>query len=122
MGQTAVAAETAPETTTNAAGEEVKIPVITSGADRLKAAQTVMASLELCDVLGQAASLDVTTPGDMTLWYGERFEVLLGDTKKMDTKITWMRDAVAQLDEYQTGTLDVTMTNYPDQVAYTPFE
>lgn len=122
VGENAAAAEPEPETATNAAGEEVKIPVITTGADRLKAAQTVMASLELCNVLGQAASLDVTTPGDMTLWYGERFEVLLGDTKKMDTKIAWMRDAVAQLDEYQTGTLDITMINYPDQVAYTPFE
>ena len=90
--------------------------------DRLKAARTVMASLELCDVLGQVASIDVSKPGDMTLWYGERFEVQLGDTTNMDKKITWMRDAVAQMAEYQSGTLDLTFTTYPNQAGFTPFE
>lgn len=122
IGEMAVPAESEPETGTNAAGEEVKIPVITTGADRLKAAKTVMASLELCDVLGQVASIDVSKPGDMKAWYGERFEVLLGDSGSMDKKITWMRDAIAQMEDYQTGTLDVTFTTYPNQAGYTPFE
>jgi len=122
VGEMAAAAEGQPETATNADGETVQLPVITSGNDRLKAAKTVMASLELCDVLGEVASIDVTTPGNMTAWYGERFEVLLGDTSKMDRKITWMRDAIAQMEDYQTGTLDVTFTNYPNQAAFTPAE
>lgn len=122
LGQSAVAAEDAPETATNADGEEVQVPVITSAADRLEAAMTVMEALELCDVLGEVASVDVTKPGDITAWYGDRFEVLLGGTSNMTKKITWMRDAIAQMEEYQTGTLDVTFTNYPDQAAFTPFE
>ena len=83
---------------------------------------TVMKSLEACDVLGRVASIDVTKPGDMRAWYGERFEVLLGGTANMDKKIAWMRDAVAQMEEYQTGTLDVTFTTFPNQAAFTPFE
>ena len=122
VGQPAVAAETGPETTTNAAGEVVKIPVITSGADRLKAAMSVMEALEQCDVLGQVASIDVSKPGDMKAWYGDRFEVLLGDSGSMTRKITWMRDAIGQMEDYQTGTLDVTFTTYPNQSAFTPFE
>lgn len=118
VGQMAAAAEAEPETATNAAGETVQLPVITSGSDRLKAALTVMNSLELCDVLGQVASIDVTTPGNMTAWYGERFEVLLGDSSQMDKKITWMRDAIGEMEEYQTGTLDVTFTNYPNQAVF----
>ena len=122
LGQMAVAAETGSETTTNEAGEAVKVPVVTSGEDRMEAAMTVMEALELCDVLGEVASVDVTKPGDITAWYGDRFEVLLGGTGSMTKKITWMRDAIAQMAEYQTGTLDVTFTTYPNQAAFTPFE
>ena len=122
LGEMAAAGEPEPETATNAAGETVQLPVITSGADRLKAARTVMASLELCDVLGQVASIDVSKSGDLKAWYGERFEVLLGDSANMDKKITWMRDAIAQMEDYQSGILDVTFTNYPNQAVFTPAE
>ena len=122
VGGEARAAEPEPEMGTNAAGEQIELPVITTGADRLKAARTVMASLELCDVLGQAASIDVSQTGDMRLWYGERFEVLLGGTKNMDKKIAWMASTIDQLEDYQSGTLDVTFTARPDQAIFTPFE
>ena len=122
VGGEARAAEPEPEMGTNAAGEQIQLPVITTGADRLKAAKTVMASLELCDVLGQVASIDVSQTGDMRLWYGERFEVLLGGTKNMDKKIAWMASTIGQLEDYQTGTLDVTFTARPGQAIFTPFE
>ena len=122
VGGEARAAEPEPEMGTNAAGEQIELPVITTGADRLKAARTVMASLELCDVLGQAASIDVSQTGDMRLWYGERFEVLLGGTKNMDKKIAWMASTIDQLEDYQSGILDVTFTVRPDQAIFTPFE
>ena len=122
VGGDAVAAEPEPERGTNAVGEEIELPVLTSGEDQLKAAKTVMASLELCDVLGQVASIDVSQPGDMSLWYGVRFHVLLGGTKNMDKKIAWMADTIAQLEDYQSGTLDVTFTARPDQAVFTPFE
>ena len=122
VGEQAVAAENGPETSTNEAGEEIEVPVITTGKDRLGAAQTIMASLELCDVLGEVATIDVSQTGNMSLWYGVRFEVLLGGSKNMDKKITWMADTIDQLEEYQTGTLDVTFTARPDQAVFTPFE
>ena len=122
VGEEAVAADAEPETATNAAGEDVTLPVITTGEDRLEAAKTVMASLELCDVLGEVASIDVTQTGDMSLWYGVRFRVLLGGVRNMDKKIAWMADAVDQLEDYQTGTLDVTFTARPNEAIFTPFE
>ena len=120
-GEQAVAAEEAPETATNAAGEAVTLPVISTAADRLKAARTVMASLEKLDVLGQVASIDAGNPGDISLWYGVRFQVLLGSTKNMDKKIAWMADTIDQLEDYQAGTLDLTFTARPDQAVFTPF-
>ena len=122
VGEQAVAVENGPETSTNEAGEEIEVPVITTGKDRLEAAQTIMASLELCDVLGEVATIDVSQTGNMSLWYGVRFEVLLGGSKNMDKKIAWMADTIDQLEEYQTGTLDVTFTARPDQAVFTPFE
>ena len=122
VGQAAQAAEPEPEMGTNAAGEDVELPVITTGEDRLKAAMSIMSSLELSDVLGQVASINVSHTGDMRLWYGTRFEVLLGGTKGMDKKIAWMASTIDQLEDYQTGTLDVTFTARPDQAVFTPFE
>ena len=122
VGTPAVAAEPEPEMGTNAAGEQIELPVITTGADRLKAAQTIMASLELSDVLGQVASIDVSRTGDLTLKYGTRFDVLLGGTKGMDKKIAWMASTIEQLEDYQSGTLDVTFTTRPDQAVFTPAE
>ena len=120
LGQQAEAAESGPETTTNAAGEEVTVPVITTGAARLKAAMAIMDSLELCDVLGEVASIDVSHTGDMSLEYGVRFHVLLGSTKNMDKKIAWMADTIKGLEDYQTGTIDVTFTERPDQAIFMP--
>ena len=120
VGEMAVAEEPAPETTTNAAGETVELPIITTGADRLEAAMTVMASLELCDVLGEVASINADQPGNLTMWYGTRFQVLLGSTKNMDKKIAWMADAIRQTEDYQTGILDVTFTARPDQAVIMP--
>lgn len=120
LGAVAAAAESQPETATNAAGETVQVPVITTGAERLKAAMTVMAALETCDVLGQVVSIDASRPGDLSLQYSDRFHVLLGDVQNMDKKIAWMRDAVAQMAAYQNGTLDLTFTTYPDQAGFTP--
>ena len=122
VGEQAVAAENGPETSTNEAGEEIEVPVITTGKDRLEAAQTIMASLELCDVLGEVATIDVSQTGNMSLWYGVRFEVLLGGSKNMDKKIAWMASTIDQLEDYQSGTLDVTFTVRPDQAVFTPFE
>ena len=122
VGQAAQAAEPEPEMGTNAAGEDVELPVITTGEDRLKAAMSIMSSLELSDVLGQVASINVSHTGDMRLWYGTRFEVLLGGTKGMDKKIAWMASTIDQLEDYQTGTLDVTFSTRPDQAVFTPFE
>ena len=122
VGEPAKAAEPEPEMGTNAAGEQIELPVITTGEDRLEAAMTIMSSLELSDVLGQVASINVSQTGDMKLWYGTRFEVLLGGVKNMDKKIAWMASTIDQLEDYQTGTLDVTFSTRPDQAVFTPFE
>ena len=56
------------------------------------------------------------------LWYGTRYQVNLGDTSKIEEKIANMNDVVLQMSDYDSGVLDISFTNMPDKVIYTPFE
>ena len=121
------AAQTTATDATDASGEAVTEPPVTvTAADRLNAALVILDSLEANDLVGEAASVDVSTLSDIELWYGTRYQVRLGDINDtnhdMAYKIGSMKQAIAQLSEYQTGILDVSFTTWPDQPGYTPFE
>ena len=97
------------------------VPITVTGAQRLSAVLQILKALEANDIVGDAASVDVTRLEDIILWYGTRYQVNLGDTSDMEYKIACMNDTVLQLSDYQTGVLDITFTTWPDQVGYTPF-
>ena len=78
-------------------------------------------ALEANDIVGQAASVDVSDLEDVMLWYGSQYEVLLGNTADMEYKIACMNDAILAMSDYQSGILDVSFTHWKDQVGYTPF-
>lgn len=117
-GQKGVASENVP-TETDASGEY--IPVTLTGAQRLNAALQILKALEDNDIVGDAASVDVTRLEDIILWYGTRYQVNLGDSTRIDYKIACMNDAILQLSEYQSGILDISFNIWPDKVVYTPF-
>ena len=106
--------ETVPE------GETAPI-VTTTGAQRLTAALQILKALEENDIVGEAASVDVTRIEDIILWYGTRYQVNLGDSARLDYKIACMNDVILQMSDYQSGILDISFTIWPDQVGYTPF-
>ena len=109
-----VSAETVPE------GETVPV-VSTTGAQRLTAALQILKALEQNDIVGEAASVDVTRIEDIILWYGSRYQVNLGDSSRLDYKIACMNDVILQMSDYQSGILDISFTIWPTQVGYTPF-
>ena len=113
-----VAAEAAP-TETDASGEY--IPVTVTGAQRLTTAMQILKALEENDIVGDAASVDVTRVEDIILWYGTRYQVNLGDSTRLDYKIACMNDVILQMSDYQSGILDISFTHWPTQVGYTPF-
>ena len=115
----ATATEELP-TETNESGE--LIPVTVTGAQRLSAALQILKALEANEIVGDAASVDVTRLDDVILWYGTQYQVNLGDTEKMEYKIACMVDTILQLSDYQTGVLDVSFNNWENQVGYTPFD
>ena len=117
-GEQAYAVEVIPEGTT-AEGETM--PVIVSGAARLNAAMQILSALEDNDIVGDAASVNVENLEKIELWYGQRYQVNLGDTSGLDEKVACMYDVILQLSDYQTGMLDISYTKKKDQVIYTPF-
>ena len=124
VGSQAIAKE-APVQETEAEDDtlqtEETTPVVTVTAnDRLQAALLILDSLELNDIVGEVSSIDVTSLFNLELMYGQRYQVKLGDTSDMDYKISMMKAAVAQLNDYQTGILDVSFTTWPDEPFYTP--
>lgn len=110
------------ETGEPSASGETEEPVVITNADRLAVALEIVRSMEVNDVVGQVALVDVSDLGAITLTYGSRYEVRLGNTDNLDFKIAAMRDAVAQLSDYQRGVLDVTFVIWPDKVVFTPTE
>jgi len=119
VDERAVAMETASMETVP---EGETVPVITTtGAQRLTAALQILRALEQNDIVGAAASVDVTRIEDIILWYGTRYQVNLGDSTRLDYKIACMNDVILQMSDYQSGILDISFTIWPTQVGYTPF-
>ena len=117
----AVATESVIVQETNAAGETVPVPVSVTGAQRLNAALQIVRALEDNDIVGEAASVDVSSLEYIVLMYGTRFQVNLGDSTNLAYKVNCMNDVILQMQDYQTGVLDISFTIWPNQVGYTPF-
>lgn len=117
QGQKAVAVE---EVTEPAEGEETT-PVTVKGQEQLSAAISILQLLEDNGLIGDAASVDVTNLADLQIWFGDRFQVVLGDTLELSYKVRAMKSAIDQMGDYQGGVLDASFTTWPNEVGYTPF-
>ena len=120
-GALAVAKESVPVSTDPTDPTAEAVPVTVTGAQRLNAAMQILQALEDNDIVGEAASVDVTRLEDIILWYGSRYQVNLGDSTNLDYKINCMSDVILQLSEFESGVLDISFTIWPDRVGYTPF-
>ena len=118
VGEPGIATEEVP-TETDEDGEYVSLTV--TGAQRLSAALEILQALEENDIVGQAASVDVTRLNDIILWYGTQYQVNLGENTNLSYKIACMNDVILQMSDYQSGILDISFTIWPTQVGYTPF-
>lgn len=110
------------ETEDGSTPTEEPVASVITGSQRLQAALGVLSALETNDIVGEAASVDVSSLTNIELWYGQRFQVNLGDASDMVTKVSWMKSTISQLKEYDMGVLDVSFVTWPDMVGYTPFE
>lgn len=113
------AEETTEETTQPVTMATVAVGV--TGADRLRTVMTVLQQLSTNSISGMIDSVDVTSLTAIELWYDERFQVNLGDTGQLEYKIGALKATIDQMESYESGHLDLSFTNWPDMVGYTPF-
>lgn len=119
VGETAEAFETQ---SAGVDGDGNVIPVTVTVAQKLEKALEVMKMLESCGIIGEVTSIDVTQVLDIQMWYAQRFQVKLGDSTDLEFKIASMKSAIGQLDQYESGVLDVSFLENSEQVIYTPFQ
>lgn len=96
------------------------IPVTVTQAQRLELALNIAQYMEDNEIIGQAASIDVTDYGNILLWYGQKYQVLLGDNTQLSYKITLMKKAIDS-GQISSGILDVTLTVQTDGVIWKNF-
>ena len=101
---------------------------VVKASDKLTTALSIIACLEDNGIIGEVASVDVTDLGNLELWYGQRFQVRLGDSMDLNYKIKCLKSVVKgnddknSLKEYDSGILDISFTIKENQVIYDPFE
>ncbi len=126
-GQQAVAYEPVTDATEDTSETApVTTPVTVTSKDRLTAALTILQYLEKEELFDNVISVDVTSLGNIELWYGQQFRVILGDTSQLAYKIRLMNGAINGpngLKDYDSGILDITfMTSQGEVVIYEPFD
>ena len=116
-GQQAVAYEVPQEP--DAEGNTV--PVTIYAREKLETALAVLQNLEREGFVGTMASVDVSNLMDIRMWYGNRFEMLVGDAQNLPKKINALSQALDLKEDYETGVLDASFTIWPDQVGHSQF-
>jgi len=100
------------------------VPQFEPGDSRLAAALSILQYLEDNVIIGEVASVNVANLSELELWYGQRFQVKLGDTTELGYKIRCMHAAINGedgLDDHDSGVLDISFTVYPDSIGYSVF-
>lgn len=76
--------------------------------DRLDAALAVLTQLETTGYIGKIVEVDVEKTYDITIWYQDQYEIRLGGTDDLEYKMRYLSAVLDQLEDYQTGVIDLT--------------
>ncbi len=125
VGESANAFQPVSEETTE---DGQPIPVTINAREQLDLAISILQFLEDRSILGEVVSVDVTNINDLQMWYGDRFQIILGDSTQLAYKIGLIKTAIDEyMNAYDSGILDASLTIQPDpgkeyHVIYTPFD
>lgn len=97
------------------------VPITVFGRDRLAAALSILQFMEAESIIGAVTSVDVEDLGKIEIQYGQQYRVTLGDTTQLGYKISCMNQVVQELEDYESGVIDVSFTINPVQPIYTPY-
>ncbi len=88
--------------------EEIEKPAEASAAERMEVALQIVKKLEGSEDVRSIRSIDVSSIYQIEIWYGTQYQVKLGNQSELSYKLDYMLAAIAQLESYQTGVLDLT--------------
>ena len=72
---------------------------------------TVLKELEAAELVREISSLSLLSSTQISLWYGDRFEVSLGSTARLDYKLEYLKAVIAAEESYVTGKIDLRLTD-----------
>lgn len=100
------------------------IPVTVTAAHRLTVALNIADYLEANGIIGQAASIDVNDLGNIQFWYGQQYQVKLGDESQLSHKVSLIKGAIDKLSQesHNSGVLDASLRVDKTGVRYTRFQ
>lgn len=87
--------------------------------EQLSALIAVMTGLERSRIIGEISLINVTDVTDIRLEYPQLLTVRLGGAERMEYKLDYLSAAVEQLDDAQSGELDLTL-EYSEDAIFTP--
>ena len=71
----------------------------------------VLQEIEAAELVREIRSVNVLSTSSISLWYGDRFQVELGGSNELAYKLEYLKIIVAQQKDYDTGTIDLTLSN-----------
>lgn len=87
--------------------------------EQLASLIAVLTALENNRIIGEVTVVDVTDVTDIRLEYPQLLTVRLGDSARMDYKVGYLAAALQQLEDSQSGELDLTL-EYTEDAVFTP--
>ena len=94
------------------------IPVTVTAEKRLRTALNILQYLEQNGIIGEAVWVDVAELGSISLQYGRRYQIEMGDDTQLGYKISILKAAVEKVSKeypYSVGTLDISN---PEEIRY----
>lgn len=78
---------------------------------QLNALTKLLQEIELSGLEREIASVSVPSSTNMTLWYGDRFLVRLGDSSELDYKLEFLKRVISEQEVFASGTIDLSLGN-----------
>ena len=67
----------------------------------------------------KAASVAVPSSYELSFWYGDQYEVKLGNSENLPYKLAYLEKVLESLADYQTGTIDLSFSE-GSEARFTP--
>lgn len=91
-----------------------------SDSQRLTVALSILQYLEANSSIGEIVSVNVSNINSIELWYGQQYQIKLGDSTQLGYKIECALRTIDGLDDYQRGIVDCSFTIMEDKPMFTP--